>query len=260
MTHFRFWITKENTSMKVQLFVTCLVDSIFPDVGDAVVDVLERAGVEVAFPAGQTCCGQPAFNAGYWDEARQMALHIMNVFETTEEPLVIPSGSCADMVKHRYPELFRDDPPNLARAHALSERTYELSQFLVDVLGVKEWDAFSPQILAYHPSCHLLRGMGVDRQPKDLLRAAGADLVELEAECCGFGGVFSVDYARISAEMLKRKIAAIEASGAQVVVAGDVSCLMHIEGGLRRAGSKIRCAHVAQVLAGRVLRLTGDKR
>jgi len=246
--------------MKSQLFVTCLIDSIFPDVGEAVVDVLERAGVEVAFPVEQTCCGQPAFNAGYWDDARRMASHILDVFETTEGPLIIPSGSCADMVKHRYLELFRDDPANLARAFALSARTYELSQFLVDVLGIKKWDALPHQKLAYHPSCHLLRGMGVDRQPKDLLLAAGVELVELEAECCGFGGVFSVDYAQISAEMLKRKIAAIETSGAKVVVAGDVSCLMHIEGGLRRAGSEIRCAHIAQVLAGRALHLTEDER
>ncbi len=246
--------------MKIQLMVTCLIDSIFPLVGEAVVDVLERAGLEVAYPAGQTCCGQPAFNAGYWEDARAMALHTLDVFESKDGPVIIPSGSCADMVKHRYLELFRGDTPNLARARALSERTFELSQFLVDVVGLTTWDAKNPQTLAYHPSCHLLRGMGVDRQPKQLLRASGADLVELEPECCGFGGVFSVDYATISAEMLKNKIAAIQESGVQTVVAGDVSCLMHIEGGLRRAGLPVRCAHVAQVLAGRELRLTEEER
>lgn len=250
---------KEIEPMQIQLMVTCLIDSIFPEVGEAVVDVLERAGLEVAYPAAQTCCGQPAFNAGYWEEARRMALHTLDVFEETEGAVIIPSGSCADMVKHRYLELFRDDPPNLARARALSERTFELSQYLVDVLGITDWDALAPKTLAYHPSCHLLRGMGVDRQPKQLLRAAGAEVLELEPECCGFGGVFSIDYADISAEMLKNKIAAIQESGATVVVAGDVSCLMHIEGGLRRAGLATRCAHLAQVLAGRPLRLAEGK-
>jgi L-lactate dehydrogenase complex protein LldE len=241
--------------MRVQLFITCLIDSLFPEVGEAVLETLEDCEVEVDFPAAQTCCGQPAFNAGYWDEARRMALHTLDVFTPTDGAVVIPSGSCADMVKHRYLELFRDDPVNLLRAQALAERTYEFSQFLVDVLDVMPQSAKFNGKVAYHPSCHLLRGMKVDRQPKTLLAAVGAEVIPLEAECCGFGGVFSIEQPELSAEMLKRKIQAAESSGVSLVVAADVSCLMHIEGGLRRAGSPIRCAHLAQILAGRTLAL-----
>ena len=237
--------------MRVQLMITCLIDSLFPEVGEAVLETLQGCALDVDFPQEQTCCGQPAFNAGYWDEARRMAIHTLDVFADTEGSLIIPSGSCADMVKHRYLELFKDDPFNLQRAQALSERTYELSQFLVDVLGVMPQSGVYQGRVAYHPSCHLLRGMQVDQQPKTLLAATGAEVIALEAECCGFGGVFSVEQPDLSAEMLQRKMKAIEASGAALLVAADVSCLMHIEGGLRRASSRVRCAHLAQILAGR---------
>ena len=241
--------------MKIQLFVTCLIDSLFPEVGEAVVEVLQKAGLQIEFPQGQTCCGQPAYNAGYRAEARRMALHTLEVFSATEGAVIIPSGSCADMVKYQYLELFREDPKNLARVQKLAERTYEMSQFLVDVLGITDLGISYQGTLAYHPSCHLLRGMKVDAQPKALLAATGAEVHPLEAECCGFGGVFAIDQPEISIEMLQRKMKAIADSGADTVVAGDVSCLMHIEGGLRHNGSQVRCAHLAQVLAGKTLGL-----
>lgn len=237
--------------MKAQLFVTCLVDSLFPEVGESVVELLERAGVQVEFPEDQTCCGQPAFNAGFREEARRMALHTLDVFEATEGPLVIPSGSCAAMVKHGYPELFSDDPENLHRAQTLAGRSYEFSQFLVDVLNMGPAGQPGTGRVAYHPSCHGLRMLDIDRQPKTLLQAAGFEVYPLDDVCCGFGGVFAVDQPEISGEMLQRRLQAIQESGAQTVVACDVSCLMHIEGGLRRAGSAVRCAHLAQTLAGK---------
>jgi L-lactate dehydrogenase complex protein LldE len=235
---------------KVQLFATCLIDSLFPEAGEAVVQVLEEAGAVVEFPEDQTCCGQPAYNAGFQDEARRMALHTLDVLEKTSGAVVIPSGSCAGMVKHGYLELFADDPRNLARARLLAERTYELSEFLAGPLAAGGFPSARSIQVAYHPSCHTLRQLGVDRQPKALLEKAGCEVLPLAAECCGFGGLFSVDQADISAEMMDRKLQAIAESGASVVTACDVSCLMHIEGGLRRAGSPVRCAYIAQVLAG----------
>lgn len=239
-------------SKTIQLFVTCLIDSLFPEIGEAVIEVLMRAGVQVAIPQEQTCCGQPAFNAGYRGPARKMARHTIEVLEDTVGPVVVPSGSCAGMIRHGYLELFADDPTWLLRANMLAERTYELSEFLVDHLGVVDLGASFIGRLAYHPSCHLLRGLGVDHQPLDLLEGvAMAQVHRLEPECCGFGGVFAVDQPEISTEMLKRKLAEINQSEAGVVVGCDVSCLMHIEGGLRHIGSSVRCAHLAQVLAGR---------
>ncbi len=235
----------------VQLFVTCLIDGLFPRVGEAVVEVLTRAGLQVEFPTDQTCCGQPAFNAGYHPEARRMARHTIEVFEKTAGPVIIPSGSCAAMVKHHYVDLFAEEPEWKARAEALTERTYELSQFLVDELGLTRFGAVHEGKVAYHPSCHLLRDMKIERQPLALLEQIDGLVVEpLEAECCGFGGVFAVDHAEVSAEMLGRKIENIERTEAQTVVACDVSCLMHIEGGLRKQGSSVRCVHLAQLLAG----------
>lgn len=235
--------------MRVQLFATCLVDSLFPEVGQAAIDVLERAGVQVEFPAGQTCCGQPLLNAGMVEEARQLARQTVRALHD-ESLVVVPSGSCAEMIRHRYPELLADDPELGSLARALAQRTYEFSQFLIDELLVSDFGAKSPSVFAYHPSCHLLRGLGVDRQPLTLLEAvAGASVRRLEAECCGFGGVFSVDHAQISAEMLDRTLERVDDAAAEVVVGCDVSCLMQIEGGLRRSGSSARCAHLAQVLA-----------
>lgn len=236
----------------IQLFATCLVDSLFPGVGEAVVEVLSSVGVHVSIPSYQTCCGQPAFNAGYLDPARRMAKYTIEVLEDTVGPVVVPSGSCAAMIRKGYLELFCDDPEWLMRAREIAERTYEFSEFLVDRLRVTDLGASYSGQLAYHPSCHLLRELGVDQQPLTLLgEVAGAQIHPLEPVCCGFGGLFAVDYAEISTEMLARKLEQVAASGVEAVVGCDVSCLMHIEGGLRHNGSTVRCAHLAQILAGR---------
>ena len=237
---------------RVQLFVTCLIEHFFPDAGLAAAKLLDRLGVEVTVPDRLTCCGQPAFNGGFRDEAREMARHTIDALSASDDPVVLPSGSCAEMIVHRYAPLFANDGAWSARAEALAARTYELSQFIVDVLGVEDVGARFPGLVAYHPSCHSLRGLGVDRQPRALLsRVAGLrwrDIPEADT-CCGFGGLFSVKFGPVSAALLDRKLDAIEASGATHVVGTDVSCLMHIAGGLRRRGSTIRAAHLAEILA-----------
>ena len=234
--------------MKVQLLATCIVDSFFPEVGEATVEVLVKAGAHPTFPAAQTCCGQPLLNAGYTAEARALAIHTIETF-SDEAPVVVPSGSCADMIRHRYPELFANVPRALQQARALADRTYELSEFLIDQLMIADLAAPDARFIAYYPSCHLLRGLGIDRQPIELLKAIpGGSVQRLEPDCCGFGGLFSVDHAPISREMLSRMIRQIEDTGAEVVVGCDASCLMQIEGGLRRAGSPLRCSHLSQAL------------
>lgn len=236
--------------MRIQLFITCMIDSLFPQIGEAVFEVLSLAGMDIHFPTDQTCCGQPTYNAGYRDHAKSLAKRTIEILTRSDDPIVIPSGSCAVMIRKEYLELFREDPPWHQRAQALASRTYELSEFLVDVLGHTEFQASFDGRIAYHPSCHLLRGLGVKSQPLDLLKQVeGADVVSLPPDCCGFGGVFAIDHAEISSEMMNRKLDAIESSGADVVVGADVSCLMQIEGGLRRRGSSTRCAHIAQIIA-----------
>jgi len=237
---------------KVQLFVTCLIDTLKPNIGEAVVQVLERTGVQVEFPDGQTCCGQPAFNAGMRSEARKTAEHTIRIFEKTEGPIIIPSGSCAAMIRHGYLELFAKDPNWLPRARALADRTYEFSEFLVDVLGITNLGAHFPGKLTYHPSCHLRRDLGVDQQPRTLLANLDqAEYVELihQDDCCGFGGVFSVKHPEISAEIMKRKISAITATNAPTVIVCDTGCLIHIQGGLNREKKTQRVLHIAEVLA-----------
>ena len=235
----------------VQLFVTCILDTLYPEVGESVVHVLERAGVQVEFPSGQTCCGQPAFNAGLRDQARPVAQQTIRVFERTQGPIVVPSGSCAAMIRHGYLELFADDPHWLPRSRALAERTYEFSEFLVDYLRVTDVGARYPGKLSYHSSCHLLRDLGISRQPRALLAAVReAELVDLPngEECCGFGGVFSAEHPQISSAMLARKMVNIEASGAPLVVSCDAGCITNINGGLHRAGKPQRAVHIAEIL------------
>jgi L-lactate dehydrogenase complex protein LldE len=251
----------ETMAETVQLFITCLVDTFFPEIGEAMVHVLNRVGVRVDFPPDQTCCGQPAFNAGLRSEARPLAEHTIRAFEQTarlsargeaSSPVLIPSGSCAAMIRHGYLELFQDDPEWLTRAKALAERTYEFTEYLVDVRGVSDLGACWPGRLTYHPSCHLLRGLGVDRQPRALLAAVkDAEIVELpeREDCCGFGGVFSVEHPELSAEFLKRKITNLEKAEAPTLVVADTGCLMHIQGGLKRQGKGQRVMHIAEVLA-----------
>lgn len=235
--------------MKVSLLVTCLGDVLFPDVGVATVRLLRRLGVEVDFPAAQTCCGQPHFNSGYHDHARQLARHTVATF-AGDQPVVVPSGSCAAMVKKEYPELLQDDSAWHDRAVALAARTYELSQFLVHVLGVEDVGARFPARGTYHLSCHL-RALGVLTEPERLLRRVrDLELVPLERfdECCGFGGSFSVRYPAISAAMVRDKAGFVENTKADVVIATDAGCLMNIGGCLHRRGSPVRPMHLAEVL------------
>ncbi len=237
---------------RVNLLVTCLVDTVCPDVGFATVALLERLGLTVEVPAGQTCCGQPAFNSGSWDDARAMARHLIDVFGDDDAPVVVPSGSCGDMVIHQAPHLLEDDERYAARATALAARTHELTAFIVDVMGVTDLGARTDARVTYHAACHGLRGLGVASQPLALLDAAtgGAQCPLPEAEtCCGFGGLFAVKLDGVSGSLLDRKIASIEQSGADTLVATDVSCLMHIGGGLHRKGSPVKVKHLAEVLA-----------
>jgi len=235
----------------IQLFVTCLVDTFYPETGEAIVSILRRLGVEVKFPAGQTCCGQPAFNGGMRSEARRLAEQTIQVFEAAPGDVIVPSGSCAAMLKHGYPEIFADDLAWLPRARTLAARTYEFTEYLVDVLGVTDVGARWDGKLAYHASCHLNRHLGINRQPRALLAAVkDAELVELPAaeDCCGFGGVFSVEHPELSAEMLKRKIASLEQSESPTLVVADTGCRMHIAGGLHRQKKPQKVVHIAEVL------------
>ncbi len=237
---------------RVQVLVTCLVDRLYPDTGMAVVEVLERLGLEVHCPSAQTCCGQPAFNAGFLDEARTLARHTIDVLSATTDPVVIPSGSCGDMVIHQYAALFKDEPAYAEKARALAARTYEFTQFLVNVMGVLDVGASSQGTIAYHACCHGLRGLGVKDEPLALLsHVQGASLCPLPESdvCCGFGGLFSVKMTEISSAMLARKIGCIQQARPGAVAVTDVSCLMHMAGGLRRAGSEVRVRHIADILA-----------
>jgi L-lactate dehydrogenase complex protein LldE len=237
--------------MRVSLFVTCLVDQFFPEVGMSVVAVLRKLGVEVDFPAEQTCCGQPAFNSGFSGEARKLAKRFIEIFEKSEY-VVAPSGSCSSMVRVFYPELFAKDPDWHKRAESLASRTYEFTEFLVNVLKVEDVGGAYHGKVALHQSCHLLRELNVKTEPQCLLRAVkGIELVDLErAEtCCGFGGLFSIKYPHISGSVLQDKLESIEKSGADVVVASDVGCLMHIGGGLSRQCSAAKTMHIAELLA-----------
>ena len=233
------------------LFVTCLVDMLYPQVGEAVVDLLESLGLQVAFPADQTCCGQPAYNGGHRRDARAVAYHFLDVFDGADV-IVTPSGSCAAMIRHTYPLLLADDPTAAARAQRLAERTWEFSQFLVDGLGVTDVGASFDGKIAYHASCHLTRGLGIVDPPRTLLQhVAGAQLVDLPGydECCGFGGLFAIKMAEISSAMLARKLNNIARSGADMVVLCDVSCMTQINGGLTRSRMPQRAVHLAEFLA-----------
>jgi L-lactate dehydrogenase complex protein LldE len=235
--------------MKVSLLVTCLGDALFPDVGVATVRLLRRLGVAVDFPKAQTCCGQPHFNSGYHNQARELARHTLRTFDNGQT-VVVPSGSCAAMIKLEYAELFHDDPVWRPRAEDLARRTHELSDFLVNVLGLEDVGARFEGKVTYHMACHL-RGLGIVTEPERLLRGVkGLEYVPLERadECCGFGGSFAVRYPGISGAMVQDKAAFIEQAGVSAVVATDAGCLMNIAGCLRRRGSAVQALHLAQVL------------
>jgi L-lactate dehydrogenase complex protein LldE len=237
-------------TVRAAFMVTCLGDMFYPEVGVRIVRLLRKLGVDVRFPAGQTCCGMPLFNSGYHDEAADVARRTIELFADVEH-VVVPSGSCAWMVKHEYPGLMQD-PEAKRRADALAARTWELSQFLVRVVGRTRFRSAVDGRLAYHDSCHLLRGLHESETPRAILRQlAGAEVVELPAsdECCGFGGSFSVRLPEVSTAILERKLQNLEASGADCLVACDAGCLMQIRGGLSRRGSRLRALHLAEVIA-----------
>jgi L-lactate dehydrogenase complex protein LldE len=238
---------------RISLFVTCIVDQLFPKVGMAMADVIERLGYHIDFPENQTCCGQPAFNSGYRAEARAVARHFLDTFEAAE-CIVVPSGSCTSMVAHHYAELFHKEPETLARTRALEKRIFEFSTFLTDVAGVDDVGARLDDVVTFHDGCHALRELGIKSAPRRLLaNVRGLELREMvpAEECCGFGGTFSVKFAELSGAMARTKIDAIERTGARTVVSLDPSCLMQIQGALSRAGSPIRTMHLAEVLASR---------
>ena len=236
--------------MKADLFVTCIIDQLFPEVGVSVVRVLRRLGVAVGFPGGQTCCGQAVYNSGYTREARELALRVLDEFENSGY-VVVPSGSCSAMMRVFYLDLFEGEPGLLARAESLSGRVYEFSEFLVNVLGVEEPGVEGSGSAVFHAGCHLLREMEVRDAPQSLLRAMpGMELKEMRngETCCGFGGSFSVKMPHISEGMLSDKVSAVRDSGADTLVSCDMSCLMHIGGALRREAPEIEIRHLAQVL------------
>ncbi|NQU62624.1 MAG: (Fe-S)-binding protein [Rhodospirillales bacterium] len=238
--------------MTVGLFVTCLVDLTRPSVGFASVKLLENAGCAVSVPKAQTCCGQPAYNSGDNADARAIAARVIPAFEPFDY-VVVPSGSCAGMIKHHFPLLFADDPAMAARAKALSAKTYELVSFLVDVLKFDDIDAAYDGVATYHDSCSALREMGIKDQPRALLsKVDGLSLKESEESetCCGFGGLFCVKYPDISGRMVDAKVDDILATGADTLLAGDLGCLMNLAGRLQRRGAAVQVRHVAEVLAG----------
>lgn len=241
--------------MRIAVFATCLADALFPNAAIATVTLLERLGHEVRFPPRQTCCGQMHVNTGYQREALGLVRHHVEVFEDAGcDVVVAPSGSCVGSVRHQHAMVARraGDHALAARAEAVADRTYELSQLLIDVLGVRDVGAYYPHTVTYHPTCHSLRMLRVGDRPLELLRnVRGLTLVELPMAdtCCGFGGTFALKNAEVSAAMLTDKMAAVTATGAQICTAGDASCLMHIGGGLSRIGSPVRTLHLAEILA-----------
>ena len=237
----------------VSLFVTCIVDQLFPQVGIAMADVLERLGYRVDCPEGQTCCGQPAFNSGFQDEARAVARHFLEVFRDAEY-VVVPSGSCTSMITHHFPELFEKEPEWLELTRRVEPRIWEFSKFLLEVARVEDVGASLEKVVTFHDSCHGLRDLGIKEGPRRLLsRVRGLSLREMDAaeECCGFGGTFSVKFPDVSGGMARTKIESIVKTGAGAVVGVDSSCLMQLQGALSRAGLLVRTLHLAEVLAGR---------
>jgi L-lactate dehydrogenase complex protein LldE len=237
--------------LKTSLFITCIADNFFPEVGVSVVKILRKNGVDVDFPRQQTCCGQPAFNAGYWDEAKQLAKNFIRTFEKSAT-VVSPSGSCVAMIKHDYPLLFAGDPEWEARSKELGDKTYEFTQFLVNVLKIDDLGARQKAKVVYHPSCHATRLMEIREEPLKLLRQVrDLELLELPnaEQCCGFGGTFSVKMAAVSEEIVAEKVENILRSGADIVTGVDLGCLMNIGGRLQHQGHPVQARHIAQLLA-----------
>lgn len=236
----------------IGLFVTCLVDAMRPRTGFAALQVLEEAGARVEVPNAQTCCGQPAFNTGDTVTAARLARRLIETFERYDY-VVVPSGSCAGMIKAHFPEALASDPPWARRAEALGAKTYEVLSFLVDVMNYRPQGRTLPKTGTYHDSCSGLRELGIQRQPRVLLSAIeGLEMRRLEGNdvCCGFGGTFCVKYPAISNAVVEEKAAAIERTGAELLLAGDLGCLMNMAGKLRRRGATVRAFHAVEIVAG----------
>ena len=235
----------------MNLFHTCLVNEFFPDVGFAVVKVLEHLGYTVTVPSDQTCCGQPAFNAGFPDAARIAARQTVEVLERTSGPIVVPSGSCGDMVIHQYAHLFADDDHWRERARSIAARTVEFSALVsaaIDRMRLRRVET----TVAYHASCHLARGLGIDREPREVIAALPGvktrPMVPAD-ECCGFGGLFSIKHGDISSRILERKLGQVAATGAERLVSCDMGCLLHIAGGMHRERRAVKVQHLAELVA-----------
>ena len=236
--------------MTITLFIPCFVDLMFPQVGISMVRILERLGHRVICPDAVACCGQPAFNSGYWDEARRIAVPVVRQLQQAEV-VVVASGSCGAMLKKFYPELFAGTEHSAA-AKALAERCHEFSEFLVNRLGASDLGARFPARVTFHDGCHGLRELGIKQPPRVLLsRVRGLELIEMaEAEtCCGFGGTFAAKFAPISTAMGEVKCASASATSAEYIVSNDSSCLMHLQGLLNRRGEKLKTIHLAEILA-----------
>jgi L-lactate dehydrogenase complex protein LldE len=236
---------------RVSIFVTCIVDQLFPQAGLAMAAVLERLGFSPHFDPAQTCCGQPAFNSGFHPQARAAAAHFLDVYESASA-VIVPSGSCASMITHHFADIFAEDPRQLQRAHNLEKRVFEFSQFLVEKTDPAQLQSRFPHRVTYHDSCHALRELHLKNPPRQLLNAVkDLELVEMDAaeECCGFGGTFSVKFPDISGPMARTKVDSILATGASHVVSLDSSCLMQLRGALSRRGARVETLHLAEVLA-----------
>lgn len=237
---------------QAQLFLTCLGDQFYTQTIQNMTLLLERLGVELAFPHEQTCCGQPHFNNGFEREAREVARNFLHAFGKSDAPIVGLSGSCVSMVKHHYPELFPPGTPEHALAADIASRTYEFTEYLVNILNITDVGAVYPRKVTYHASCHYLREMGLKTEAKTLLNAVkGLEFIPLNEEetCCGFGGAFTVTFPEVSRAMMENKVRNILASGADTVITCEPGCLMNIAGGLRKAGSTIRAMHIIDLLA-----------
>ena len=244
-------LNEASKKIKVSLFITCLVDILFPQVGVSMVKVLKRLGVEVDFPEEQTCCGQPAFNSGFREDAKVLAKRFISIFNQ-DGFIVSPSGSCTSMVRVFYKELFHDDQKLLEMVDLLSSRTYEFSEFLVNVLKVDDVGATYNGRVTYHDSCHALRELRVQNEPRELIKSVkGVDFVEMKFPdtCCGFGGTFSVKFPDVSVSILDEKIESIIESGADTVVSTDMGCLMQIGGAINRRKLPFKTIHIAELLA-----------
>lgn len=244
-----------SANSSVNLFVTCLVDLYYPQVGERLVRLLERLGCAVSFPADQTCCGQPAFNSGYPEAAQRLCDHFLDVFGPTAGPIVVPFGSCVHMVRHNYPKLYEHDLQRARTARELAARTFDFCDFVVNQLGHAQvgghWPGPEPARVAYHDECHMARGLGTRQEPRQLLAGVeGVELIELASDelCCGFGGTFSVKQPAISTAMVDEKIDRYKAAGAEAIVSTDVGCLMHLEGRIERRGEQLPVYHLLDLL------------